>query len=311
LGDTDDLRDRKRAAASPGVRQKLDVLDEYERSGMLSPSVYVGKRVLDWECGAGEFAHAFAAREAKQVLAADTWLSQQAIAAVPEFALMSDGSVVFEKTDIEDIATRVRAGRLAAFDLVFANTVTEHFPNLPKQLSHAADALTTGGYLFINHDNYYHPAGCHDHGFLQATGKVIHTAGPKCWESEARCSVSDEHRQKVARERPWAWGEQFERTKDPTDCSRCAYYIRSQPWAHLLYQDTFKRIFPEAFRLDQTLNKLTPFQVRQALIETGFQILVERHPQVDNVPPEQLLVGPYAFSRQTLTTWMVRVLARK
>lgn len=281
------------------------VLDQMEGSGLIPPETYRGKRVLDWECGRGHYSIAFAQRGATAVLGADSWVDAGAISD------MRDDRVSFRKVSVAQLTEE--GGD--PFELVFANTVTEHLPNLHHQIQLCANVMARGGSLVLNHDNYYHPVGSHDHGFLGSTDGGIGALGPRCWDSPERCATSAGFRNEVRRRYPWTWDDQMESGLTPEDCSRCTYFRRSQPWGHLLYQDAFPEVFPQRCfstgHENSGLNKVFPQQLRQALVEAGLRVTFWGTTKVTNVPPAELLSSPYFYSEEVLTTWMVQVRAVK
>jgi len=174
--------------------------------------------------------------------------------------------------------------------------------------------LKEGGYLFINHDNYYQPTGAHDHGFLfYGENNMIVRQGPACWQMPEKCQASADHRRWIAEHLPWTWRNTEKLT--PENCTLCPYYKRSQPWAHLIYQNEFVSLFDNvSFTTgypNSSLNKVTPFQLRQFVLEAGFVIEKEVRNRVSNLPPDFLLCPPYNFSLQDLTTSTMTLLARK
>ena len=88
----------------------------------------------------------------------------------------------------------------------------------------------------------------------------------------------------------------------PEDCTRCLYYQRAQLWGHLLYQDEYARNYPGDFyscRADGGLNKVTPFQLRQHLIETGFVVSAWVLDLVKTEPPAELLKAFHPLDLKT------------
>ncbi len=283
------------------------VLQQFIGGGLLSENHFRDKVVLDWECGDGAFSAAFALGGARLVFGSDQWLDVKRLPAVVR------ASPLFRcrQAAIRDIEAELRG----SVDLVFANTVTEHIPDLPGAFASLFQVIKPGGYLFLNHDNYYQPVGSHDHGFLRyGVGEIVRQ-GPACWDHGADCSLSKPVREDVARRFPWTWDHRNEAHLTPPACADCHYYRRSQPWAHLLYQDDFASLFPQnsfsTGKPNSSLNKVTIFQLRQFLIEAGFEIEKEERAIVSNQPPDSLLQGPNQFTARDLKTTMYRVLARK
>ncbi len=283
-------------------------LREFIGGGVLQPRLFADKVVLDWECGDGAFAAAFGLAGARRIIGSDRWLD---IGHLPE-ALRTAPQYRFRRAELVEFEQEI----IGAVDLVFANTVTEHLPDLPRDFSAVHRVLKPGGYLMLNHDNYYQPVGSHDHGFLYYDGKGgIAQQGPDCWNLPEKCAASDAHRNDVASRLPWTWDARNEAGKDPLNCEACHYYKRSQPWAHLIWQGEFDRLYPQdsfsTGRPASSLNKVTIFQLRQFLIEAGFEIEREHRASVTNQPPDALLQGRTAFTPPDLQTNMYRVLARR
>jgi SAM-dependent methyltransferase len=281
-------------------------LDQLEQTGLLPKDVCSGRYVLDWECGRGYFSLALLERGAKQVLGIDSWYDASEEIKTPP------SQVRFMKCSISDLETHADFG---FFDVIFANTVTEHLPDLHNQLRQVARALKPGGRIIINHDNYYQPVGSHDHGFLGDTGHGIHRLGPDCWNSKERCEASASFRDGIKARFPWTWDDNIEERLDPSDCRLCPYYRRSQPWGHLLYQDFWLATYPQlCFSTglhNSGLNKLSPTQVRQAVVEAGFSMDHYGTTRARNSPPVELLPPHTEYSDHLLTTWMVQVRATK
>lgn len=299
---------------APGLRGMYDrysiMIDGLIRGDHVRRSDIEGKRILDWECGAGVFSLIFAERGAAQCEAIDSWLWTEEC----RRAMGHIDRIRFDKVSLEAYAgTRSRDGE---FDLVFANTVTEHMLNLPQQLPLVRRLLKPGGLFITNHDNYYQPVGSHDHGFLYyGEGPQIVRQGPACWEAAERCEASKDHRLTVMKNLWWTWDEAMERRLTPHDCTQCPYYKRSQPWAHLRHQHEFREVFRHVgFTTGypkSSLNKLTLFQLRQFVIEAGFDIVGWVANRVLNEPPEDLTSPPFNFSRDDLQTCTVTVVARR
>ncbi len=296
-------RDREFAEACAGCRYTLGLWQEGQA---FSAADVTGKRVLDWECGGGTWSALFVEMGAAEVVGVDSWLDTRQV----ERRLGKVPRLRFERRSLQEHARR----RGRPFDLVFANTVTEHLADLPALLATCRELLAPGGLLFLNHDNYYQPVGSHDHGFLYYGKDGIEFQGPRCWEETGKCRVSADFRREVARRRPWTWDERTERQLSPEDCTQCPYYRRARPWAHLLYQAEFRRVFPQpCFTTGyskSSLNKITPFMLRQFLIEAGFDLELWAPFVVPNEPPAELLAPPYSFSVEDLTTSTIAIRAR-
>ena len=112
---------------------------------------------------------------------------------------------------------------------------------------------------------------------------------PRCWESPHKCADSREFRETVASDRDWTVGK-FRLS--PEHCPDCPYYDRAQLWGHLLYQDRFLEGYGGSFFQTARgggLNKSTPFQLRQFLVEAGFRISAWAPALLSNQPPRELL----------------------
>jgi SAM-dependent methyltransferase len=301
-------------ARAPGLsgmyhRYSLE-LDRLVEKGHVKAGDIAGKRILDWECGAGVYSLLFLERGAARCDAIDSWLQPEAC----RQAMGHLEAVRFEKVSLEEFAAD--GSRHGQYDFVFANTVTEHMLDLPKQLPVVGRLLREGGLFVTNHDNYYQPAGSHDHGFVfYGNGAFIESKGPKCWESAEKCAVSEAHRKKVMKDLWWTWDERMEKKLTPTDCTKCPYYKRSQPWAHLTYQGEFRELFPQVGfttgYAKSSLNKVTPFQLKQFVIEAGFEIASWIQNKVTNQAPEHLMKPPFNFAKEDLETCTITVVARK
>lgn len=285
-------------------------LDGFFASGHITPADIAGKRVLDWECGAGIFALLFVERGAAEVRAIDSWLWTQAC----QDSMGHIPQIQFGKLSLEEFAAD--PANHGAFDFVYANTVTEHMLNLPRQLPLVSRLLRAGGLFVTNHDNYYQPVGSHDHGLMfYGPGPCIERKGPACWESPDKCAASAAHRAKLMKDLWWTWDERMERKLTPTDCTQCPYYKRSQPWAHLRHQHEFREVYPQTCFTTgypkSSLNKVTPFQLRQFVIEAGFDITGWVANKITNTPPPELSAPPYNIPAADLTTCTITVYARK
>jgi hypothetical protein len=299
------------AAYRTRVASRLAELDQFIAAGLIPSQSIKNALVVDWEAGDAAFSVAFLMRGAKHVFAIDTWMNVDQLAR----PLMAHSQLTIRKTSIGEFAHWIKTEG-APVTLVFANTVTEHLQHLAQDLRDVVGILAEGGAFFTNHDNYYQPVGSHDHGFLYyGRNNRIETVGPACWRDARKCDASASHRTNVARDFPWTWDDRNERTKDSANCHACHYYIRSQPWAHLIYQDQFLSLYPqESFHTGVkggSLNKITPFQLKQLIIEAGFRIERDERTFVDNQPPEILVKKEHGVSMVDLRTTMVRILARK
>lgn len=304
------VRNRELCAAdssfAASYRSGRDTIQTLAAEGAIDGDDVVGKRVLDWECGKGAFSARFLELGAKSVTAIDSWLDVAQVKAT----LGTHAGVTFERISVEKFADD--PSHHGQFDFIFANTVTEHLASLAQVLIRVNQLLAPGGVLVVNHDNYYQPAGSHDHGFLFYDDKSgISFQGARCWETEKKCETSAEHRRTLKANLPWTWDDQIETALDPKDCSKCPYFKRAQPWAHLLHQGEFRTVFPQSgFTTgykNSSLNKITLFQLRQFLIEAGFNLERWCPHKVVNQPPPVLLQPPFGFSIEDLTTSTVAV----
>lgn len=277
--------------------------------GVLPNDLIAGKTILDWECGNCAYSAALIRHGAAEVVAIDTWFHESWIPSEDRAHIPVLGTKI-------DIANYVARGHeFKQFDLVFCNTVTEHIQDLPSAFDNIFKILKPGGYFFTNHGNYYDPVGHHDHGFLFYRNGGVEYLGPKCWEITEKCEASATFRKNMRANQPWLLDEDFENRLTPDNCGSCSLYKRSQPWAHLIYQSEFRDVFRNpgftTGRSGSSLNKFTSFQVRQLLIESGFDVVKEHRSMVNNEPPPELLAEPFNFSAIELKTAAHRYLARK
>lgn len=212
---------------------------------------------------------------------------------------------------IEDLAIT----QPASVDFVVAHTVTEHISNLPSVFTSIRKIMAPGAVFLIVHDNYYHPSGAHDNFMLNVGRNGLYEyLGPKCWDTEVRCSSSLSWRQKMREQLPWVWNDENEASLDPSACEKCSFYRRSHPWSHLLWQNEFLNVFREpgfsSGKEESIINKVTPFQLTQYLIESGFIIEISQRIYHNNEPPEVLLKEPYCFSYQDLKTLNLLIRAK-
>ena len=283
------------------IEQRKSEVERWSREGIF-PEIQ-DKVILDWGCGDGAFSFVFVEKGVKKVLGIDSWLADY------QNESRVEGVLEFKKMGIQNVDLLN-----LKYDLMFANTITEHLKNLPELFIKCYKIINDQGYLFINHDNYYQPTGAHDHGFLfYGENNQIVFQGVACWQNELKCEVSKDHRDQMAKIFWWTWSG--EEVLTPDDCTKCPYYKRSQPWAHLIYQEEFCKVYDkESFTTgypNSSLNKITPFQLRQFIIEAGFTIVKEVRNRVSNLPPDFLLCPPYNFSLQDLTTSTITILAKK
>lgn len=292
------------------VAMRVQDLQGLRERGSLPGELLQSEWLIDWECGDCAFAIALLLCGAKRVMAADSWLDEGRLPS----GLLAMPGLVTAKLDIAGVAAAFADAGIVA-DLVFANTVTEHIQDLPAAFTAIRRSLRPGGYFFTNHDNYYQPVGSHDHGFLfYGPNNEIVFQGVRCWEKAEKCAASDEHRARIARDLPWTLTREQDATRNPTNCDKCFYFRRAQPWAHLLNQAEFRTYFgSETFttgRPQSGLNKVTLFQLRQLIVEAGMELVrFDRH-LIVNEPPAELLAPPFCFSRDELETSTAAILAR-
>jgi SAM-dependent methyltransferase len=259
----------------------------------MPPSSYVDREVLDFGCGIGAASAVFVNRGARFVWGIDPTLTAEQmriLRALPRSRFTAD--VLAPKAFGEQ-----------RFDLVYARFVTEHVYDMPRALTAIYDLLRPGGRFVGLHDNYLGPMGAHELGlFGCAEGHSTHVV-PKavpCWNSPERCETSREFRAAYASGFNAASADW---TLTPEDCERCPYFRRAQLWAHLRYQDVYPALYAGEFYrtwTDGGLNKVTPFQLRQYLIEAGFAVTTwEPIAVTAEEPPAELLRHFSAADLQT------------
>jgi SAM-dependent methyltransferase len=249
----------------------------------LPPRCYVDKDILELGCGLGAGCALYVACGARSVWGFDPTLHPDHLYHLRVLPRARFTSGVLTEQAVGD----------RRFDLIYAHFVTEHVGDLSSTFALIHRLLRPGGRFVGLHANYYGPLGGHDHAFIETRaterGVMMVSKAVPCWESPARCEASAEFRKTCEGRYEWT-------VKDwqltPEDCSRCLYYQRAQVWSHLLYQDEYPRNYPgRSYRcaVDGGLNKATPFQVRQHLIETGFRVPVWVLDEAANDPPPILL----------------------
>jgi 2-polyprenyl-6-hydroxyphenyl methylase/3-demethylubiquinone-9 3-methyltransferase len=288
-----------------GDREKLKKsifsMSFYFRSEALPLDLFEGKRVLDWEAGLGNLSMVLLFLGASEVVAIDSWVPATNI----PVSYFDSGKFYYEQAPIEGFKEGILDNPDKMFDVVFSNTVTEHIQNIPYAFDCVRDVLKSDGYYFNVHDNYYSPCGSHDHGFwFYGKGGRVEFQGAKCWESADKCAASAEHRTKLLTNVPWTWNAALDSRRDPSNCRKCPYWVRSQPWAHLRSASKFRDVYADksffSQRESSVLNKLTTFQVGQFLNEAGFDIIKLTRNRCNNpVEPDMLEMG---FSSLELTT---------
>ena len=111
-----------------------------------------GRRVLDFGCGSGRQAVAFAAAGAAYVLGVDT--NPGALAHARELARREGGPVEF--------ASRIPETAQGTFDVVLSKDSMEHFADPAAELARMAAALRPGGALLVTFGPpWFAPAGSH------------------------------------------------------------------------------------------------------------------------------------------------------
>jgi SAM-dependent methyltransferase len=265
----------------PLFRQQL----ERDRTALewwpcLPPECYQDKDVLDLGCGTGAGVATFLERGARSVWGVDPALDAD---------LLNHLRVLPRaKFTAAELTTDLAASQ--QFDLVYAQFVTEHLRHVPGDFDTVFTLLKPGGRFVAIHDNYYSPMGGHDHAFvgpIPGEPRRIHFKGVACWDSPLKCAASEEWRGTSER----VYGTVANITLTPEDCSRCPYYQRSHVWAHLLFQDSFPVSYRNDFFISSRcggVNKVTPFQLRQFLIEAGFRVTAWLPDKVANEPPARL-----------------------
>ena len=297
-----DFRDR--------VEQRMRELEWQFGYNTLSPELIKSRCIVDWEAGDCAFAIGMLRMGAQRVYAIDSWLDAEKLLPI----LSGFPGLFVCRTDIDSFSAALGACHTSV-DLVFCNTVTEHMQDLVSSLRSIKKIIRPDGYFFTNHDNYYQPAGSHDHGFLfYGDGPAIIAQGVDCWNLPDRCQTSEAHRVSIKTNFPWTWDDKLENTRDPENCAGCFYFRRSQPWAHLIYSADFRNLFSrECFctgTANSSLNKITTFQLRQYLVEAGFNIHKVHRTQVVNQPPSLLLEDPFFFNPDELRTCTMSILAQ-
>jgi SAM-dependent methyltransferase len=267
----------------------------------LPPEIYQNKDVLDVGCGLGASSALLISRGARFVWGieptfSDWWLENLKILPRTRFT-----------RDV--LKPEPFAGQ--RFDLVYSHFVTEHIGDLAYTFRVAHELLRPGGHLVSLHTNYYGPLGGHDHCFIwteEGNVNKLRSQAPRCWESAQKCDTSLAFRQQAEKRHDWTVKQW---TLTPDDCTKCLYYQRAQLWGHLLYQDAFPRNYPgDFFRcgIDGGLNKVTPFQLRQYVVEARFKVKTWILDPTENEPPPQLLE---VFPRQDLMIGNILFVAQR
>lgn len=284
---------------SSEVEALRNALRNWVEIGLL-PSIQ-GLNIWDVGCGYGCFSTSFIEEGASHVIASDVIIDFDKIPA----ELIKNKCISIVSGDTEKIAPLVFQGHFGPVpDLIFMHLMTEHVANFKDFIYSLKSNMTSNCSIFINHDNYYQPVGHHDHSFLFLNDKkfVVEPKTIPCWESADRCLASKTHRHNLP---IWQWSERSESTVG-TDCNQCNYKLRSEPWAHLINQPNFNKIWPEAL-FKNMLNKITIFQLKQILIEAGFVIVGEQRVWINNAIPENIICE---FSKNDLNTFAYTLLAK-
>lgn len=288
------------AAHTPWFTESYDLA----RAGFASwacmpPECYQGKDVLDIGCGIGASSARFLELGANFVWGIDPTLSDfwaRTLGALPR--------------------SRFTAGPLrrepfgsVRFDLAYAHFVSEHVMDFGEHAAIVYDLLKPGGRWVALHGNYFAPMGAHDHAYIYPVNgddTDIASKAVRCWEMPEKCEASTAFRKAAEKFDPHIahW------TLTPDDCTRCPHYHRSQLWGHLLYQDHFAEDYGATYgcRTGHTLNKITPFQLKQYVLEAGFRIAHWETVKVKSEPPALLLEQ---FSRDDLVIGTVLFAADK
>jgi 2-polyprenyl-6-hydroxyphenyl methylase/3-demethylubiquinone-9 3-methyltransferase len=264
-------------------------ISSFIEAGMLPRTSIDGRDVIDLGCGLGGAAQIFSEIGANRVVGIDAYLDDNIDGKYPHRE-----NVTYRKADflydLADLQSNI--------DLIFLNNASEHIQDMAAYLGRCFDVLRPSGCVFLAHDNYLQPVGHHDHGFLflNRLGDKVETVAPQCWLTVEKCANSADYRVNLLELSPAVWSSELDAKRDPEACHTCPYYKRSQPWAHLLYQDEFNELFPfQMFRTlgEGFLNKITIRQLRQFAIEAGFQIdLEERFWLMNEINPA--LAADYA-----------------
>ncbi len=280
------------------LKNELQGLDSWD---CLPRARYQGKDVLDLGCGLGASSTIFVERGANFVWAIDPVLTEEQI------RLLS----VLPRARFTSAWLSPELFDGYRFDLVYARFVTEHLMDLPAALATLFDLLKPGGSFVALHDNYYSPMGAHDQPFIGPAADASLTYQSKavrCWDAAEKCTASTEFREEVGTKYDWTV-KQFVLT--PYDCTQCPYFHRAQLWGHIRYQDSFTQNYPGAFFKTNragSLNKVTPFQLRQFLVEAGFKITAWEPVMITNDPPVEL---KQVFNEHDLRTAMILFAADK
>lgn len=278
--------------------------------GYLTVEEIKHSNIIDFGGSWGQLALIFLIQGANKVVVVDTSLPRDFY----QSNLNIYSNLEYTDTLIEDYAECQK--NESSFDMVISHTVTEHINEPAKSFAAIYRLLKPGGLFFIVHDNYYHPSGAHDNIMLQGGADgYFGYQGPRCWEDHTKCAYSLEFRLNMTQNLPWIWDTVAEKLLTPDNCDNCLFYKRTHPWAHLLFQKEFNRVFPQkCFSSGQNnsmLNKITPFQLYQYLIEAGFDIDLWKRSYVNNSPPQQLMMDPFFFSEPDLKTINVYARCRK
>lgn len=258
------------------------VFEQYVELGYISNSEIAHSLCMDFGGSHGQLAYWLLTKGASGATVIDLRIPQKLFTELQKYHQKFD----FSSESIENFS-KINSER---YDIVFAFTVTEHICNMPSVLSAIYNVLRPGGTFFFVHDNYFHPSGAHDNNILQCGQNGIYKyKGIKCWKSKIKCKETDDIRLYMKNMPFPLWGGVSEGTCNPENCAQCNFYKRTHPWAHLLYRSEFKKVFPETAFSFTNLNKITPFQLKQHIIEAGFTINLWKRTYVKNNLPNELL----------------------
>jgi len=153
--------------------------------------------------------------------------------------------------------------------------------------------------------------GQHDHAFFEAVDGAYNTYRSKA----ARAGRRRTYVKHLLGSGRWSSGNTDWSIKDwvltPENCSACPLLPARRLWGHLLHQESFNDLYAGPFfKTDSSggLNKVTPFQLRQLLIEAGFAVTTWSARLITNEPPAELL---RLFSRSDLQTATILLAADK
>lgn len=269
------------------------VFEQYIELGYISKSEIAQSLCMDFGGSHGQLAYWLLTKGASGATVIDLSIPGQLFKELQKYNEKFD----FSSESIENFS-KINSER---YDSVYAFTVTEHICNMPSVLSAIYNLLRPGGTFFFVHDNYFHPSGAHDNSILQCGKNGIYEyKGIKCWESKVKCKATEEMRLHMSNMPFPLWGKVSEGTCNPENCTNCNFYKRTHPWAHIIYRNEFKKVFPEIGFNFTNLNKINPFQLKQHILEAGFTIDLWKRTYVQNQLPDELL--DIGISRKDMMT---------